>query len=157
MNTWNSRITEAREARGIKQRELARLCHVSEPTVSAWEKGGIKTLEAGNLIKICTVLKVDPFWLILGPPNGKAPITEEKPPLSHEASKLISWVERVDALGGLAPKLLGHINAALQVAGSLTQAQNSQRDADMADVVEGMTSHIESAEGQQNANRKHKP
>ncbi|SIO58320.1 helix-turn-helix domain-containing protein [Paraburkholderia phenazinium] len=157
MNTWNSRITEARTARRINQRELARLCGVSAPTVSDWESGRIKTLEAENMLKICTVLKVDPFWLVLGPPNGKAPIIEEKSPLSDEAVRLISWVERVDGLGGQARKLFGHIGAALQVAGSLTQAQNSIRDAEMASAEADLTSHIESTEGKERANRKHKP
>lgn len=154
---WGKRITEARQLRGMKQRELAKLCEVSEPTVSGWEKGGIRTLEAGNLIKICNALNVDPFWVILGPHKGEAPITEEKTPLSHEARKLISWVERVDGLGGQARKLFAHIGAALQVAGTLTQAQNSQRDADMAAAEEDLTSHIEATEGKQSANKKHKP
>lgn len=153
---WGRRLTEARETRGLKQRELAKLCEVSEPTASNWESGGIKTLEAGNLLKICTVLDIDPYWLILGPAKGKAPITGENPPLSHEARRLISWVERVDGLGGQARKLFAHVGAALQVAATLTEAQNSRRDADMADVEAGMASHIAHTEGKERANKKHK-
>ncbi|MDN7164377.1 helix-turn-helix transcriptional regulator [Paraburkholderia aspalathi] len=143
----------------MKPAELARLCGVSAPTVSNWESGGIKTLEAGNMLKICEVLDVDPWWLVLGPPNGKAPITEDKSPLSNEAFRLVSWIERVDALGDPARKLFSYIYAALQVAGTLTQAQNSPRDAD-ADAAEAaalVTSHIAHTEGKERANKKHKP
>lgn len=141
----------------MKPAELARLCGVSAPTVSNWESGGIKTLEASNMLKICEVLQVDPWWLVLGLPNGKAPITEVNSPLSNEAFRLVSWIERVDGLGDPARKLFGYIYAALQVAGTLTQAQNSQRDADMADVESSMTSHIAHTEGKERANKKHKP
>jgi hypothetical protein len=67
------------------------------------------------------------------------------------------WVERVDGLGDPAPKLFAHINAALQVAGALTQAQNKPVDAEaMAGAKEALTSHIEHSEGKQRATPKHK-
>ena len=140
MKNWNHRITEARTARGMSKAELARECHVSSPTVTEWESGGIKNLDAANMLRICDVLRIDPWWLVLGKDKSKAPITEEKSPLSHEARKLISWVERLDGLDQQARKLFGHIAAALQVASSISQMQNQDRDADLAEAEEYLTS-----------------
>lgn len=141
----------------MSKAELARACEVSAPTVTDWENGNIKNLDAANMLTICKVLRVDPYWLVFGMDKSKAPITDPKGSLSHEALKLISWVERVDGLGAPAPKLFAHISAALQVAGALTQAQNSLRDGDLAAAEEDLTSHIEKSEGKERANRKHKP
>lgn len=157
MTTWNHRLAELCGNKNIGPTELSRLCKVSTPTASGWLKGNIKTLEAPSLLKICDVFGLDPWWLVLGIDKGKAPITEQKTPLSTEARKLILWVERVDGLGDPARKLLSHINAALQVAGALTQAQNSPRDEEMAHAEEGLTSYIAHTEGNNRAAKKHKP
>jgi transcriptional regulator with XRE-family HTH domain len=138
----------------MSKAEFARQCGVSPPTVSDWESGGIKNLEAPNLLKICEVLRVDPWWLVLGKGNFKASITEDKTPLSNEAQKLTLWVERVDALGDPARKLFVHINAALQVAGAITQAQNPTVDAGtLAAAKEALTTHIEKSGSKERATR----
>jgi transcriptional regulator with XRE-family HTH domain len=159
MTNWNQRITEARTDRQMTKADLARACKVSPPTVTDWESGGIKELTADKMLKICDALRVDPWWLVLGKGNFKPSIIEDKTPLSNEARKLISWVERVDGLGGQAPKLFTHINAALQVAGAITQAQNSPVDEAeaLAGAKQALTSHIEHSEGKQrHATTKHK-
>lgn len=158
MTNWNQRITEAREARGMSKADLMRACGVSAPTVTGWESGEIKTLEAGNLLKICDALRVDPWWLILGKGKFSAPNTAEKMPLSNEAQKLILWVERLDGLGEDARKFFLHLNAALRVAGVLTQAQNSLPEADaLAGAKEALTSDLEKFGGKERATtRKHK-
>lgn len=157
MANWNQRITEARTARHMTKADLARACNVSSPTVTEWESGGIKELTAVKALKICEELHVDPWWLVFGIDKGKAPITADKSPLSNEARKLISWVERVDALGDPARKFFTYIHAALQVAGALTQAQNSPRDADMAKAEKELISHTEQSGGKERATRKHNP
>ena len=158
MTNWNQRIAEARTARGMTKAELARACKVAPPTVTDWENGNIKTIEASNMLKICEVLHVDPWWLVLGRGNFKAPNIEAKSALSNEALRLISWIERVDALGDPARKFFLHTHALLQVAGVLTQAQNSPTDdaAALAGAKRGLTSVIENYEGEQRAT-KHKP
>lgn len=158
MTNWNQRITEAREARGMTKADLMRACGVSAPTVSGWESGEIKSLEAGNLLKICDALRVDPWWLILGKGKFSAPNTEEKSPLSNEARKLILWVERVDGLGEAARKFFLHIHAALQVAGILTQEQNSPTEADALGAAKAaLSSDLEKFGGKERATtRKHK-
>jgi transcriptional regulator with XRE-family HTH domain len=154
MTNWNRRITEARDDRRMTKAEFARACEVAPPTVTAWESGDIKELTAGKLLKICDVLRIDPWWLVLGKGNFKASITEDKPALSSEARKMISWVERVDALGGQAPKLFAHINAALQVAGAITQAQNLVVDAEsLAGAKQDLAAHIEKSGSRERATR----
>lgn len=141
----------------MSKADLARACKVSSPTVTEWESGGIKNLDAANMLNICRILRLDPWWLVFGMDNGKSPITEDKSPLSNEALKLISWVERVDALGDPARKFFGYIDAALQVAGTLTQAQNSSVDADaMATARKALTTHIEQSGGKERAPARHK-
>jgi len=158
MTNWNSRLADRCKAKNINATDLSRLCKVSVPTSSGWLNGKIKTLEAPNLLKICDVFGLDPWWLILGIDKGKGPITEEKTPLSNEARKLVLWVERVDGLGEPSRKLFAHLNAALQVAGALTQAQNPPSEAEaLAGAKEALASDLEKFGGKERATRKHKP
>lgn len=154
MTNWNQRITKAREDRHMTKADLARACKVAPPTVTEWESGGIKELTADKMLKICDALHIDPWWLVLGTGNFKSSITEDKTPLSNEARKLILWVERVDALGDPARKFFTHINAALQVAGVITQAQNLTVDAEaLAKAEQALTTHIEKPGSKERATR----
>jgi transcriptional regulator with XRE-family HTH domain len=142
----------------MSKAELARACKVSSPTVTEWESGGIKELTASKALTICEELDVDPWWLVFGKDSRKPAITRVKAPLSHEASKLILWIERLDRLGGQAPKLFGHIYQLMQVAGSFRQAQNPPVDADLANAESELATHIAHAEGKERgAIKKSKP
>lgn len=66
MNTWHDRLKAAREQRGYNKSELARGVGVSNPTVTDWESGEIKKLEAENLLNLCDFLKISTKWLLLG-------------------------------------------------------------------------------------------
>lgn len=66
METWNKRLTQAREDLGWSKTKLAQEVGVSNPTVTDWENGDIKKLEGENLLKICDVLHVRPRWLQFG-------------------------------------------------------------------------------------------
>lgn len=66
MDTWNTRLTKARESRGIDKAEFARRVGVSAPTVTDWESGKIRKLEAGNMLKVCMELGIAPLWLLYG-------------------------------------------------------------------------------------------
>jgi DNA-binding Xre family transcriptional regulator len=124
MANWNQRLAQVCMERAITKTELARMCKVSVPTASDWMSGKIKNLEGTNLLAICDALSIDPWWLVLGIHKDKSPITKPKPPLSNEAKKLVSWVERIDGLGDPALKILGHIVAALQLADNVRQAHH---------------------------------
>lgn len=66
MESWNNRLKKAREEAGLSKSELAHEVGVSNPTVTDWESGEIKKLEAGNLLRICEVLRIQPRWLQFG-------------------------------------------------------------------------------------------
>lgn len=64
--TWHKRLTQAREAKGIKKSAFAKLVGVSAPTVTDWENGDTKMIEGSNLIKVCQALDISPDWLLHG-------------------------------------------------------------------------------------------
>ncbi|SAL59462.1 XRE family transcriptional regulator [Caballeronia peredens] len=101
MDNWNKRIASRRQEVGLSKSEFARRCDVSAPTVNDWENGDIKRLEASNLLKICQVLDVDPWWLMFGD-KTKTPNTKELRPVSDEAERLIQCAIRFDGLGEVA-------------------------------------------------------
>lgn len=67
---WHKRLTQAREAEGLKKSAFAKLIGVSAPTVTDWENGDTKMIEGANLIKVCNLLKVTPDWLLHGTMEG---------------------------------------------------------------------------------------
>lgn len=63
---WHKRLTQAREAKGIKKSAFAKLVEVSPPTVTDWENGNTKMIEGVNLMKVCAALSITPEWLMHG-------------------------------------------------------------------------------------------
>lgn len=63
---WNERIKIARELRGLNKSAFARLAGVSTATTTDWEKGKIKMIDGEHLIKVASVLRVTPEWLMTG-------------------------------------------------------------------------------------------
>lgn len=74
METWHIRLKRAREAKNLKQVEVARLVGVKGATYSEWESGGIKTLSAENLVQVCKVLGMSEQYLM----KGKEPVPGQK-------------------------------------------------------------------------------
>ena len=66
MDTWNKRLSIARIAAKKNKTELARAVGVSNATVSDWESGEIKNIEAENFLKVCEFLNISPTWLQFG-------------------------------------------------------------------------------------------
>lgn len=89
---WHKRLTQAREAEGLKKSAFAKLIGVSAPTVTDWENGDTKMIEGANLIKVCNLLKVTPDWLLHG--------TTER---SHDNSKLLTAARTVVAIDEFTP------------------------------------------------------
>lgn len=103
--SWNTRLTEARNARGLRKGEFARQAGVSAPTVTDWESGEIQNLSAEKLMAICAVLKIRHEWLMYGRGQRDAEdiIREsrarflpssnvEDAPSSFQLVPVISWV-----------------------------------------------------------------
>lgn len=72
MATWHTRLTQAREAKGIDKSELARRVGVKPPTVTDWESGEIKRIDADNMLNVCLELDINPLWLM----RGRGPMHE---------------------------------------------------------------------------------
>jgi transcriptional regulator with XRE-family HTH domain len=66
MNTWHSRLKQRREELGLTQREFARRVGVSGATVSEWESGKIKKIDADNMDKAARVLETTADYLLRG-------------------------------------------------------------------------------------------
>lgn len=64
MQTWNDRLRIARESAGVPKAQLARRVGVSAPTVTDWESGKIRKIDAANLLAVCSVLGADPYALL---------------------------------------------------------------------------------------------
>lgn len=63
---WNERLKLAREKRGLNKSQMSRLVGVSSATTTDWESGSIKMIDGEHLVKVASVLKVTPEWLIGG-------------------------------------------------------------------------------------------
>lgn len=91
METWNKRLTIAREAAGLTKTNLAQKVGVSNPTVTDWENGEIKKLEAENLLNICEILKIRPRWLQFG--EGKMRDLYDDPKINRVSVAMQSMPE----------------------------------------------------------------
>lgn len=63
--TWNQRLVDAMQKRGVKQSDLARMTGVSNPTVHAWMTDQV-SLRAENKAKIDAALNLRPEYLLDG-------------------------------------------------------------------------------------------
>jgi transcriptional regulator with XRE-family HTH domain len=60
------RIKESREARGLKQGELARAIGIAQPSLSLLESGRSASPKGATLTELARVLRVSPRWLLTG-------------------------------------------------------------------------------------------
>ena len=72
VETMGDRIRTLRQARGLTQERLGRLCGVSKVAVSLWESGATKNLKLQPFLAACEALGTDPHFLIFGPSRGAA-------------------------------------------------------------------------------------
>ena len=64
--TLGQRIRQAREAKGLMQKQLGSLVGKSESAVSQWENGGIREIKGATLGKLASELGVSIDWLLSG-------------------------------------------------------------------------------------------
>jgi len=60
------RIQHIRELRGMTISELARAIDIKQPSMSDIENGETKSPSAINLLRICEVLRANPWWIMTG-------------------------------------------------------------------------------------------
>lgn len=63
---WNDRLLQARDAVGASNTDIAKACKVSNASVTDWMNGETKKIDANNLLAVCKLLKVSPFWVMGG-------------------------------------------------------------------------------------------
>lgn len=96
MTALSDRVTAARTAAGMRKIRLAEAVGVKPATVTGWESGKIKKIEAENLHRLSTVLGVSVDWLMNGdgqfpsekPPETAAPAAETLPPERDPADEI---------------------------------------------------------------------
>jgi transcriptional regulator with XRE-family HTH domain len=76
METMGDRIKFHREAKGLSQSDLAKICGVTKGAVSQWEIGRSKNVKNAAWIKLTNALGVSPDYLVNGAargPRGRPP------------------------------------------------------------------------------------
>jgi transcriptional regulator with XRE-family HTH domain len=66
MEKWNDRLRKARDSAGVSDTDIARTCDVSNPTVNGWMTGKIETIKSHNLLSVCRLLGVSPYYIMFG-------------------------------------------------------------------------------------------
>lgn len=69
---FSARLIKARDARDLKQKELAKAIGVSERSVKSWENGDRP--KPSNVVKLASALRVSAHWLATG--EGESGFTE---------------------------------------------------------------------------------
>ena len=66
MDTWQTRLKHAIEARAVTKLALAKHVGIKAPSVSAWLSSKSKTMSAEHGIAVCEFLGITQEWLFLG-------------------------------------------------------------------------------------------
>lgn len=61
-----------REARGLSQAALAKLCGVTPGAVSQWELGSTENIKLEPFLRLCDALVVTPHYLVFGPARSQS-------------------------------------------------------------------------------------
>lgn len=92
MKSVGERIQKARNAAGLKQRELAAAVGVSRSTISLWEHDNIHSMRSDRLFKLARRLKCDPDWIL----TGRGGDQEDHGPDDEEVSMVATLYHRLD-------------------------------------------------------------
>lgn len=92
---WNDRLRQARDNAQISNIEISRHCKVAAASVTGWMNGDTVNIEAQNLLAVCALLNVSPFW-VMGTDDPEM-VTPPPLPLLDDVALLISLYGRLDA------------------------------------------------------------
>lgn len=105
MNSIGERLTFALELRQMKPIDLSKKVGVTKSAISQICSGKTKNISAETAMKICQVLKINPFWLILG---AGRPEIGENAEMSPEAKIVAELVDQMsESKQQLAHELVG--------------------------------------------------
>jgi transcriptional regulator with XRE-family HTH domain len=87
MSSPGARVREARELRGLNQKQLAQACGIKQSSISEIETGETKVMGGDTLLAISAALKVRPAWIYY----NKGPRESSKADsLTPEESKILA-------------------------------------------------------------------
>lgn len=66
METWHTRIKQARLAKKISQENLANLLKISRTAIAQWETKSTQMLGAELLLRTCFILDAEPYYIMFG-------------------------------------------------------------------------------------------
>lgn len=66
VDTMGQRIRALREAQGMSQEQLGKLCGVTRGSISQWEIGLTENIRLPTFLTLCDVLHTDPDFLVHG-------------------------------------------------------------------------------------------
>lgn len=77
VETMGQRIRALREAHGMSQERLGKLCGVTRGSISQWEIGLTESIKLPTFLTLCDVLHTDPHFLVHGTSRraGKPPVS----------------------------------------------------------------------------------
>lgn len=111
--TFGDRLTAAREAAGLSQRELAERLGVREKTVAAWENDMAEP--RGNRVQMLAgMLGVSLMWLLTGEGEGVAPPDAGRDTPGRAAELLAELREVRAGIGSLCERI-GRLEARLRL------------------------------------------
>lgn len=64
--SWSDRLVYAFGRSKLNRTQFGKMVGVSAPTVHDWMHGKIKMIAGDHLMRVCQVLRINPFWLITG-------------------------------------------------------------------------------------------
>ena len=64
--TMGQRLNQARTAAGLTRPQLAKLVGLTRAAINQWEADTVKGIKPANLLKVCEVLNIEPWWLVFG-------------------------------------------------------------------------------------------
>ncbi|HQU67149.1 MAG TPA: helix-turn-helix transcriptional regulator [Albidovulum sp.] len=112
--TLGDRLTDARIATGMSQKELAERLGVRARTVRQWEEDA-KEPRANRLQMLAGMLNVSLMWLLTGEGLG-LPSPEDRPAQSGEAEALMGDLREMRKTVGALTEQMGRVEARLRQA-----------------------------------------
>lgn len=111
-NRIGSSIKDARKAKGLTQKELAKLLNCSHTTISKYEQGEIENMPRPRMQQMADILEVSPVILF-----GFAEDKTKQPAKSELSEKKREFIKKVEAMSDAQLDRLEQILALVETKG----------------------------------------
>lgn len=104
MNKIGTRIKDARKAKGLTQKEFARLLDCSHTTISKYEQGEVENIPQPRMKLMAEILEVSPIVLFDLVDKAKQPVNNERenkteqPAKSELSKRQLEFIKRVEKM-----------------------------------------------------------